>query len=387
MAAQAAPGWKVGHVAGVPVHVSQSWLLIAALVTFLFGQQLAPGLGGAGYLVAFGYAVALFLAVLVHEAAHAVAARAVGLPPTHIVITFWGGHTQFESEAASAGRSVLVAVVGPLANGVLALLSFLVSGAFSTDTLDGGAVAGRLLLAFTITNVFLAVFNLLPGLPLDGGRVLEALVWRITGSRSTGTVVAAWAGRVVAVLAIAYALLPLLQGRPLRLFTVVWAALIGAMLWSAAGQALKGAQIRSRAERLDLAVLVRPAVPVASGSTLAVLADAMRAHRGTAVAMVVVDAGGAVRGVLDPQAVQAVPAERHGEVLVDQVARRQDPGAVLDVHLAGDALIDAVQRIDAGDAVVVDGGKVIGVVPVGEVVAHLLGAVTRGVRTRAPGRT
>ena len=189
MAAQTAPGWKVGQVAGVPVLVSQSWLLIAALVTVLFGQQLAPVLGAVGYLVALGYAGALFLAVLVHEAAHAVAARAVGLPPTHIVITFWGGHTQFESEAASAGRSVLVAVVGPLANGVLAAVAWVLAGA-----VDGGAVAGRLLLAFTITNLFLAVFNLLPGLPLDGGRVLEALVWRITGSRSTGTLVAGWAG-------------------------------------------------------------------------------------------------------------------------------------------------------------------------------------------------
>lgn len=387
MAAGAAPGWKVGRVAGVPVYVSQSWLLIAALVTFLFGQQLAPQLGGGGYLVAFGYAVALFMAVLVHEAAHALAARAVGLPPTHIVITFWGGHTQFESEAASAGRSVLVAVVGPLANGVLALLAFLVSGALASDTLDGGAVAGRLLLAFTITNLFLAVFNLLPGLPLDGGRVLEAVVWRITGSRSTGTVVAGWAGRVVAVAAIGYALLPLLQGRPLRLFTVVWAALIGSMLWSAAGQALKGAQIRSRAERLDLQAMMRPAVAAPAASTLAALADAMRAHRGTALAVVVVDPDGAVRGVLDPQAVQAVPQDRHAEVLVEQVSRRHDPRAVLDAHLSGDALIDALQGIDSGDAVVVDAGRVVGVVPVAEVVATLLGTGPRPVGTRAPGRT
>jgi Zn-dependent protease len=379
MAAQAAPGWKVGQVAGVPVYVAQSWLLIAALVTFLFGGQLAPVLGTTpGYLVALGYAGALFVAVLVHEAAHAVAARAVGLPPTHIVITFWGGHTQFESEATSAGRSVLVAVVGPLANGVLAALAWvLAAGA------DTGAVAGRLLLAFCITNLFLAVFNLLPGLPLDGGRVLEAVVWRITGSRGTGTLVAGWAGRVVAVLAVGYALLPLLQGRPLRLFTVVWAALIGAMLWSAAGQAIAGARIRGRAERLQVGALMRPAVAVPEGTTLAALDGLLRGHHGPPPAVVLVDAGGAVRGVLDDDAARQVPAPRLHEVRVEQVSRRHDPSAVLDARLTGDPLITALQGARAGDAVVLDQGRVVGLVPVDEVVAVLLGA---GSRAAAPGR-
>jgi len=381
MAQQAAPGWKVGQVAGVPVYVSQSWLLIAALVTFLFGGQLAPVLGATvGYLVALGYAGALFLAVLVHEAAHAVAARGVGLPPTHIVITFWGGHTQFESEATSAGRSVLVAVVGPLANGVLAAPAWVLAGSLDTD-----AVAGRLLLAFGITNLFLAVFNLLPGLPLDGGRVLEAVVWRVTGSRSTGTVVAGWAGRVVAVLAVGYALLPLLQGRPLRLLTVVWAALIGAMLWSAAGQAIAGARIRSRAERVRLPSMMTPAVAVPAGTSLASLAGspAGRAvgQEDGAPAVVLVDEAGAVRGLLDPAAAQAVPAGRLHEVRVEQVSRRHDPSAVLDVRLTGDALITVLQRARAGDAVVLDQGRVVGLVRVDEVVAVLLGAGARPVRT------
>lgn len=384
MAAQAAPGWKAGQVAGVPVYVSQSWLLIAALVIFLFGGQLAPVLGvTTGYLVALGYAGALFVAVLVHEAAHAVAARAVGLPPTHIVITFWGGHTQFESEATSAGRSVLVAVVGPLANGVLAALAWVFAGA-----LDAGAVAGRLLLAFGITNLFLAVFNLLPGLPLDGGRVLEALVWRVTGSRASGTLVAGWAGRAVAALAVLYALLPLLQGRPLRLFTVVWAALIGAMLWSAAGQAIAGGRVRTRAERVRLPALMTPAVAVPAGTSLAALADRLGRRspqsEDALPAIVVVDDGGGVQGVLDAAAAHAVPPGRLHQVRVDQVSRRHEPSAVLDVRLVGDALITALQRARAGDAVVLDESRVVGVVRVDEVIAVLLGAAGPPVRTGPP---
>lgn len=366
---QRGPGIRLGQVAGVPVYVAQSWLLVAALITVLFGSQLAPQLGALAYGVGVGYALALFVAVLVHEAAHAGAARVVGLPPTHIVITFWGGHTQFESEAVSPGRSVWVAVVGPLANAVLALVGWLALGAVDGDE----AVTTRLLLAFTITNVLLAAFNLLPGLPLDGGRVLEAVVWRLTGRRSAGTVAAGWGGRAVAVLAVGYAALPLLDGRQPRLLTVVWAALIGAMLWSAAGQAISGARIRGRAERLDLRAVMRPVVAVAAGSPVTALPTAVPG----APAVLVVDASGRVVAVVDEAAAAAVPVPRRDEVRVESVSRSQDGTAVLDASLTGDALIEAVQRVGRGRLLVVEAGRVVGVVDVEHVVRALVAPVRR----------
>lgn len=369
-----APGVRLGQVAGVPVYVAQSWLLVAALVTVLFGSGLAPQLGALAYAVGVGYALAFFVAVVVHEAAHAAAARLVGLPPTHIVITFWGGHTQFESEAVSPGRSVWVAVVGPLSNGALALGGWLALGVVGTSGPDdtATAVAARLLLAFTLTNALLAGFNLLPGLPLDGGRVLEALVWRVTGSRARGTVAAGWGGRVVAVLAVGYAALPLLDGRQPRLLTVVWAALIGAMLWSAAGQAISGARVRGRAERLDLRAVMRPVVPVAAGTPVADLPPG-----GDGAAVVVLDGDGTVTAVVDDLAAAAVPGPRRHEVLVESVSRPHEPGAVLEVSLTGDALIAAVQRAGRGRLLVADGGRVVGVVEVEHVVRALVAPVRR----------
>lgn len=367
------PGVRLGQVAGVPVYVAQSWLLVAALVTVLFGSGLAPQLGALAYAVGVGYALAFFVAVVVHEAAHAAAARLVGLPPTHIVITFWGGHTQFESEAVSPGRSVWVAVVGPLANAALALGGWLALGVVGTAGPDdtGALVATRLLLAFTLTNALLAGFNLLPGLPLDGGRVLEALVWRITGSRASGTVAAGWGGRVVAVLAVAIAAWPLLEGRQPRLLSVVWAALIGAMLWSAAGQAISSARVRGRAERLDLRSVMRPVVAVAPGTPVADLPPA------SGQAVVVLDAAGAVTAVVDDVAAAAVPVPRRHEVPVESVSRPHEPGAVLDVSLAGDALIAAVQQAGRERLLVTDAGRVVGVVDVEHVVRALVAPVRR----------
>ncbi len=369
MAATQTPGVRLGQVAGVPVYVARSWLVVAALITVLFGSQLAPQLGALAYAVGVGYALALFVAVLVHEAAHAAGARVVGLPPTHIVITFWGGHTQFESEAVSPGRSVWVAVVGPLANGVLALVGWLALGAVG----DGEAVAARLLLAFIITNVLLAGFNLLPGLPLDGGRVLEALVWRLTGSRSRGTVAAGWGGRVVAVLAVGYALLPLLEGRQPRLITVVWAALIGAMLWSAAGQAISGARIRGRAERLDLRRVMRPVLAVAPGTPVADLP----ASGPGGPALVLLDPAGRVVAVVDELAVAAVPVPARATVRVESVARTHQSSAVLDASLSGDALIGAVQRVGTGQVLVVDDGRVVGMVETEHLVRALVAPAKR----------
>lgn len=364
------PGWRLGEVAGVPVYVARTWLLVAALLVFLFGPQLAagrPDLGAFAYVLALGYPAALFVAVLVHEVAHAVAARLLRLPATHIVITFWGGHTQFGTEIPSPGRSVLVAVVGPLANGLLALGGWAALGLVPAD-----GVLARVLLAFVIMNAFLAVFNLLPGLPMDGGRILEAAVWRLTGARRSGTLVAGWAGRVVAVLAVGLALLPLLEGRSPRLLSVVWAALVGSMLWSAAGQAIKGANIFRRADSVDLRTLMQPATGVPAGVPLDQLADLAGRH-GAEQVVAVLGPDGSVIGLVDLAAVSTVPQRLRGEVPIEALARFHDPRAVLDAGLAGEHLISRLEGLPGAEIVVLESGRVVGVLAVETLLAQLMG--------------
>lgn len=348
----------------MPVVLARSWFVIAAVVTLLFApsvRQVAPDLGPGGYLVAFGFAVLLFASVLVHELAHAVTARATGLPATEIVLHLWGGHTQFESEAISPGRSALVAVVGPLSNLVLAAPALLVLPA-----LEGG-LTRLLVLAFAYTNGFVAVFNAVPGLPLDGGRVLEALVWKVTGDRHAGTIAAGWGGRVVAVAIGLWALLPLLRGGSPDLIRVVWAALIGGLLWNGASQAIKTASVRRRAPRAVVANLLVPAVGVAATASLAEAVDAAR--RTGARHVVLVGPDGGPMAIVEPGAVEQVPADRTGQVGVASVARRIDPRAVVDVSLAGESLLQALGSLPGEQFVALDAERrVVGVLHAQDVV-------------------
>ena len=370
-----APGWLLGRIAGVPIIVARSWLVIAAVVIALFGPRVAdvrPDLGVLAYVVAGAYALALFGSVLVHELAHALVAQRVGLPPTHIVINLWGGHTQFESEAATPGRSCAVAAVGPLSNGVVAVLAYLALG-----LLDPTGVASRLLEALAVTNAFVAAFNIVPGLPLDGGRVLEAAVWRATGDRATGTVVAGWAGRLLAVGIVLAALAPFAQGRSPDLLLVVWAVLIAPMLWSGAGQAIASARVRRRAQGLSVAGLARPAgvVPLAASvdDVLGVLSDADAQRRGV---VWVLAADGSVVGALDPRAAMSVPPQRRAVVAVGSVAAAHDPRAVIGLHLAGDDLVNVLRTLPGEVYAVVDRGRVVASLHATDVLAALSGTPT-----------
>src|SRR3954470_18634774 len=254
------PGLPLGRFLGAPVYLAPSWFVIALVVVVLFAPTVerSAAVGPpASYAIAVLYAVLLLLSVLVHEFAHAAAARSLGLPVHAIVANLWGGHTQFGDESPTPGRTALVAVAGPLANAALTLLGLVV---LRSDLAPFGSVSRLLVVALVWSNGFVAAFNLAPGLPLDGGRVVESLVWGVTRRRSTGTLVAGWCGRVVAVAVVLFLVLrPLLLGVVPDLFTLVWSVLIAAMLWQGATAAIAVAQVRSRAGRLRLGDLVDPA--------------------------------------------------------------------------------------------------------------------------------
>lgn len=379
-------GWQIGRLFGVPVLVARSWFAVAAVTTVLFApavSRAAPGIGALGYLVALGFAVLLLLSVLVHELAHAVVARATGLPPTQIVLNLWGGHTQFETESASPGRSALVAAVGPLSNLVLAVPAWL-----AIPLLDDG-LTRLVVVAFAYTNGFVALFNAVPGLPLDGGRILEALVWRVSGDRSTGMIAAGWGGRLVAAAVGAWALAPVLGGNRPDLFVVVWAALIGTLLWGGASQAIRAGQVRRRAPGAVVSRLARPAVALPVQVSLAqALARAAASGSGVPglgagaggaqVEVVLVAPDGAPVAVLDPVAVAQVPSERRDHVAAASVARAIDPRSVVDAGLGGEPLLAVLGRLPGEEFVVVDAGRVVGLLRAGDVAAVVLPARRRG---------
>ncbi|MDY6055397.1 site-2 protease family protein [Micrococcus sp.] len=237
------PGLPLGRIAGAPVYLSPAWVLIAAVVMLTFGPQvrrLLPSLGAGAYLVALGYAVILAVSVLVHEAAHAMVGRAQGLPAEEVVLTLWGGHTQFRGLHTTPLGSVATALAGPASNLALAGLAWAALGLTeAAGLIDGRGVASLLLQMTVWANVLLAAFNALPGLPLDGGRMVESAVWAATGSRDRGTEAAGWSGRVLALAVPALAVgLPLLRGDAPDLLVAALALWVGLMLWQGAGRAV-----------------------------------------------------------------------------------------------------------------------------------------------------
>ncbi|QNP73671.1 site-2 protease family protein [Streptomyces roseirectus] len=377
-------GILMGRPFGVPVYVAPSWFLVAALITWVFGGQLdrvLPELGAGRYLVALFFAVAFYASVLVHELAHTVAALRFKLPVRRIQLQFFGGVSEIEKEAETPGREFWLAFVGPL-------LSLVLSGVFYLAMLlvDPGTVPGVLLAGLMISNLIVAIFNLLPGLPLDGGRMLRAVVWKITGKPMTGTIAAAWVGRALAVSVLIG--LPLLtQSGALgttaedsvgmdTVTDALLAAILAAIIWTGAGNSLRMARLREHLPELRARNLTRRAVPVETDTPLS---EALRrANSAGARALVVVDAQGEPLSLVREAAIVGVPEHRRPWVAVSGLAQDLTDGMRVSAELAGEDLLDVLRATPATEYLVVeDTGEIYGVLSAADVERAFVRAMAR----------
>jgi Zn-dependent protease len=323
-----------------------------------------------GYLLAGTFALLFYASILGHELAHALVARASGNPVNGITLWGLGGYTSFERRRSTPWREGLIAAAGPALTIALGLV--LRAIAQSAPSLDDRVWV--LLSALGISNIYLGVFNALPGLPLDGGAVVRSIVWGITKDEARGTVVAAWSGRVVAVLAFLWFLRPVLSGGGTADLTgILLGAFISAWMFSGANAALKNARVVSRIPSISARSLARRAVAVAGDVPLA---EALRqAQEVQSSAMVVVDAAGRPVAIAQQNAVAAVPTERRPWVPVSSVSAALDPRAALPADLAGMDLLQALQDVPAAHYLVVEeGGALLGVLSTTDVEAALSGS-------------
>ncbi|RDG38871.1 site-2 protease family protein [Streptomyces corynorhini] len=377
-------GILMGRPFGVPVYVAPSWFVVAALITWIFGGQLdrvLPELGNLRYLVALFFAVAFYASVLVHELAHTVAALRFKLPVRRIQLQFFGGVSEIEKETETPGREFILAFVGPL-------LSLVLSGIFYLCmlTVQPGTVPGVLLAGLMVSNLIVAVFNLLPGLPLDGGRMLRAVVWKITGKPMSGTVAAAWVGRALAV--------TVLIGLPLLTRTsaltsstrdvsgmetvtdALLAAILAAIIWTGAGNSLRMARLREHLPELQARALTRRAVPVEAATPLS---EALRrANEAGARALVVVDGQGEPMALVRESAIVGVPQHRRPWVAVSGLAQDLTDGMKVPADLAGEALLDRLRASPATEYLVLEEtGEIYGVLSTADVERAFVSAMAR----------
>lgn len=355
---------RIGQIGGTDVLVTGSWFLVAGLISFVVApaiDQVEPGLGAWKYVAGVAFAVLLYLSVLLHEAAHAGMAKRFGHTVESITLHFLGGATSIEGESRRPREEFWIAVVGPLA-------SLAVGGA--ALALTRAVPDGLLLLAvqgLALANLVVGVLNLIPALPLDGGRVLKAAVWAASDNMHRGTIAAAWGGRVAAVAALAW---PLFQevvlDVPPTVIDYVLAFVIALFLWSGANAAMQNARLRRRLPRLIASQLARRTLSVPED--LPVAEAVRRAQDAGAGSIVTVTAAGAPVGILNEQALLATPEDRRPWVAVSALARTIEPGLQLPVTIAGEDLIRAITRVPAHEYLLVEAdGTIYGVLATADV--------------------
>ena len=350
---------RIGQIGGVDVLVRSSWLLVAALIAVTFGpaaERAVPGLGGWKYVAGLAFAVLLYLSVLVHEASHALMAKRYGLPVTSITLHFLGGVTEIQGEPDTPGREFGISVVGPLTSIAVGLVA-LPLGLLAPD----GSLLGVVGFALAFTNLLVGGLNLVPGLPLDGGRVLRAGVWKLTGNPHQGTIVAGWGGRVAAVLVLLYPVVreAVLQ-QPRNIIDYVFAFVIASFLWGGATAAIRSARIRRRLPALQARNLARRTLAVPHDMPLA--EAVRRAHDAQAGSIVVLDSSGRPDAIVNEAAVLATPEDRRPWLPVSAVSRSLEPGLTFSADMSGEPLIQAMQRAPASEYLLLDGdGSIFGV--------------------------
>jgi Zn-dependent protease/CBS domain-containing protein len=305
---------RLGRVVGIPVGVHYTWFVALWVLTWSLARTYFPArLPGlpAGTYWALGVAasVLLFGSVVAHEVGHALAARRYGIRTRGIVLFMFGGVAQIGREPPTPSAELVVAVAGPATSWVVAALCALARAATSGTAL--GALAGYLVWA----NTALAVFNLVPGFPLDGGRVLRALVWGLTGDLTRASRIASRVGQAVAVAFIAAGILLAFTG---NVVGGLWLVLLGWFLDAGAQAGYQQVLLRQALEDVRVADVMSRAVHTVEPSlTLdALIADYLLPlkHGGFPVVW-----GDRLLGVVTLHDIKDVPRERRASTTVREV--------------------------------------------------------------------
>ncbi len=352
-------GFRIGRWFGFPIRIDYSWFLVAALVVWTFSAsefpRLLPGYGRPTYLAMGGVAALLFfLSVLLHELGHAIVGRRRGVEVEGITLFIFGGIAQAREEARRPLDEFLLTIAGPLT-------SILLAGVFYTAHLAARAVGAPapvpVVLRFIgVLNFVLAVFNMIPGFPLDGGRIFRSIVWAATGDMARATRWATWGGRLFGASLIAIGVWGLMSG---LLLGGLWAAFIGWFLVNAASTSYRQFRLRRVLEAIPVSrvMQVDPRAVPADASVDRVIQEYFLRGRQDAYP---VDLDGIVLGIVSVDDVADVPPEERSRVTVAQVMR-----PTYDLPSVGptESLAEAVLRLGSGPhvvALVLDGGELVG---------------------------
>ena len=361
---------RVGNLFGIPFFINISWFLVLALTTLNFGGGLAaqfPGLGSSALILGLMAGLLLFASVVLHELGHSFAAQRQGISVNSITLFLFGGLASLEEEAKTPGGSFWIAVAGPL---VSLALFFLLTVTATSDLITGPVAAIIRLLAYI--NLVLATFNMIPGLPLDGGNVLKAAVWKVTGNRYRGIRWASRAGQLIGWSAIALGVLSVLGLSTIGSF---WTLIIGWFVLQNAGRASQSATVQEALSDLTAKdAIVEDGPIVKADMTVRELADVavVSSDRAKWQRFLVVDSDNQLIGTFDLDSIKAIPSDRWAEYKVQDSLKPIEQEIVVQ---ADKPLLEIVQRFGQQKAqafaVIQENGTLIGLLEKAEIVRLL----------------
>jgi Zn-dependent protease len=353
---------QLARIFGIRIGVGASWFVVLFFFIYVLSGYFGALLDSntEGYLVAVASTFLFFVSLILHELGHAVVARGLGIEIDGIDLWFFGGLAKTRRDTMSPGEEFKIAVAGPLVTLVVILLCLAVAAAiglsrfYHAAALDTNvhATPGLVLLSFLATmNAFVLVLNLVPALPLDGGRIARAIAWRVTGDRVRATRAAAKSGQIFAMLLGAVGLLALSDG---FVSTAIWALISAVFLYQAARGTLAQTVLSERIRAIKVSdIMDREPVTIPSATTL-VNAEEEFFLRYRQPWFAVVDDARHYVGLLRSERLEAElsggrPALTAGEVSDDERPWRIGPGQTLEELLSSDGLrrIGVVVAVDA----------------------------------------
>ena len=357
--------FRIGRWFGFPIRIDYSWFPIAALVIWTFTTRefprALPFYPSSTYLV-MGTAAAIlfFLSVLLHELGHALAGRARGVEVEHITLFIFGGIAQARDEARRPLDEFLLTAAGPLAS--VALAGAFHGARLAAEAWGAPAPAVTVLEFLALLNFVLAIFNMIPGFPLDGGRIFRSIVWAVTGDLARATRWATFGGRLFGGALIALGLFNLSRG---QFISGVWAGFIGWFVVNAASSSQRHFELRTLLRRIPVAAVMDPRPRMIEAGLPVDRAISDYFLRGREEAYPVERDGGLI-GVVEAQAVSAVPEKARATTPVSAVTRPAEefPSARPDESLA-EALFRI--RVQVSSLLVIENGFVVGVLDPREV--------------------
>ncbi len=375
---------KLFDVFGFQIRVDPSWLIIAALIVWSLATgyfpERVPDLSRADlFALSIVAMLGLFAGLILHELAHSLVARRFGLGVGGITLFLFGGVAELEQEPESAVSEFWIAIAGPIMSVAIAGVFWLAAGTAAAAGASQGLVA--LFDYLAAINLILALFNLLPAFPLDGGRVLRAVLWRVKGNVLQATRLASLSGTLFGYAFIALGLFALFSGA--GVIGGLWPILIGLFLASAARGTYQQMLMRQSLGGRTVGQLVTSAaLTVAPGRTVRDLVDDIMLGHGVGFVPVVED--GRAIGFVDTATVRGVDRENWDTIRVEDIfvpldnAARAAPGEPLET------LLKRITSSGRRKYIVEDKGRFVGVITLSDLIAHInvLQELTQGSASR-----